>query len=164
MLVEDFKVNRIQNRISPEEKKFVHIPITLSLGKLLDELGQQKYKDANNYILAPEVGISRKRVMADILSRGFSHLYKQLGTGKKLTFKCLRKTYITRLEIFMGRGNSKSITGHSGDSVIEKNYLDKIELAKAAKDFNLFQDEEHRENNLKEIRESKQHEIQQINK
>ena len=91
--------------------------------------------------------------MSDILSRGFTHYYDQLNTGRKLTFKCLRKTYITNLEIYMGAGNTKAITGHSGDQVIERNYIDKKEMAKAARGFNVFSTEKERANDLKEIRD-----------
>ena len=137
IITEDYKVNRIQSRTSEEEKKYIYIPITESLQTLLTKMGQTKFGDTNKYILAPEIDISRKRVMADVLSRGFSHFYDQLDTGRNLTFKCLRKTYITNLQIHMG-ANTKSITGHSDNGVIERNYIDKKEIAKAAKDFNVF--------------------------
>jgi len=137
IVTEDYKVNRIQSRTSEEEKKYIYIPITESLQTLLTKMGQTKFGDTNKYILAPEIDISRKRVMADVLSRGFSHFYDQLDTGRNLTFKCLRKTYITNLQIHMG-ANTKSITGHSDNGVIERNYIDKKEIAKAAKDFNVF--------------------------
>ncbi|MEI8226506.1 MAG: tyrosine-type recombinase/integrase [Bacteroidota bacterium] len=153
--VEDYKVNRIQHRITESEKKYIYIPITESLERLLEDLGQERYSGTDNYILALEIKISRKRVMSDILSRGFSHYYKQLGTGRNLTFKCLRKTYITNLEIFMGRGNTKAITGHSDDQVIERNYLDKKEMAKAANSFQIFPNEEARDQELKEVRTAK---------
>ena len=90
--------------------------------------------------------------MSDILSRGFSHYYNQLKTGRKLTFKCLRKTYITNLEIYMGNGNTKSITGHSDNQVIERNYIDKKEIAKSAMNFEVFSKKVDRSNTLKEIR------------
>jgi integrase len=150
--VEDYKVNRIQKRNSDEEKKFIYIPITDSLEELLNELDFEKYENTDNFILAPEIKISRNRVMADVLSRGFSHYYNQLNTGKKLTFKCLRKTYITNLEIFMGKGNTKAITGHSDDQVIERNYIDKKEMAKAAQGFNVFSSKEGRVIDLKDFR------------
>ena len=90
--------------------------------------------------------------MSDSLSRGFSNYYDQLNTGRKLTFKSLRKTYITHLEIFMGSSNTKSITGHSGDQVIQRNYIDKREMAKAAHGFNVFSTESERTNDLKNLR------------
>jgi len=161
--VEDFKVNRIQNRNSEEEKKFIYIPVTDSLEKLLNELGYEKYKNIDNYILAPEIKTSRGRVMSDILSRGFTHYYDQLKTGRNLTFKSLRKTYITNLEIFMGSGNTKAITGHSGDQVIQRNYIDKKEMAKAARGFNVFLTETERVDDLKEIRTATNDKAQEKN-
>ena len=161
--VEDYKVNRIQNRNLEEEKKFIYIPVTASLEKLLNELGYEKYVNTDNYILAPEIEISRGKVMSDILSRGFSHYYNQLKTGRKLTFKCLRKTYITNLEIFMGGGNTKSITGHSDDQVIKRNYIDKKEMAKAARGFNVFSTETERVDDLKEIRTTTNDKAQKLN-
>ena len=86
-----------------------------------DFMFQLTKPEYDNYILAPEIENLRSRVMSDTLSRGFTHYYDQLNTGRKLTFKCLRKTYIANLEIFMGTGNTKSITGHSDNQVIEKN-------------------------------------------
>jgi len=156
IVVEDYKVNRIQNRIKEEEKKFIYIPITESLARLLKDLGQDKYEDTDKFILAPEVAISRKRVMADVLSRGFSHYYNQLNNGRKLTFKSLRKTYITNLELFMGRGNTKLITGHSDDHVIESSYLDKKEIAKAALKYKVFPEKDERSHDLSEIRREKE--------
>lgn len=150
--VEDYKINRIQNRISDEEKKFIYIPVTGSLRKLLDELDYNKYAGTDNFILAPDIKISRGRVMSDILSRGFTHYYDQLNTGRKITFKCLRKTYITNLEIFMGSGNTKVITGHSNDQVIERSYIDRKEMAKAAQGYSVFSKEEGRDHQLKDIR------------
>ncbi|MBP6977616.1 MAG: tyrosine-type recombinase/integrase [Lentimicrobiaceae bacterium] len=161
--VEDYKVNRIQNRISDEEKKFIYIPVTASLRKLLDELNPNKSSKIDDYILAPEVKIKRGKVMSDVLSRGFTHYYDQLNTGRKLTFKCLRKTYITNLEIFMGIGNTKVITGHSADQVIERNYIDKKEIAKAAHGFRVFSAEEERDQELQEFRIAKKNNIEQRN-
>ena len=150
--VEDYKVNHIQKRTTDEEKKFVFIPVTESLLNLLDELGRKEYENADQYILAPEIVNKRNRVMSDILSNGFSHYYNQLNTGRNLTFKSLRKAYITNLEIFMGRGGARSITGHSDNQVIERNYIDKKEIAKAAQGFNVFTNESKRIGELNETR------------
>ncbi len=153
--VEDFKVNHIQRRNTEDEKKFIYIPVTESLLRLLKELGYEKYENTDNYILAPEIKIKRKRFMSDNLSRGFSHFYDQLGTGRKLTLKCLRKTYITYLKIYMGDGNIKSITGHSDNRVIDDSYTDDKEIAKAvARRFSMFSNESGRVDDLKEVRTS----------
>lgn len=151
--IEDFKVNRIQKRVSNDEKKLIYIPITQELEDLLHQLGYEEKKDTNQYLLANEVKISRKKVMGDILSRGFSHYYNQLKTGRKLTFKSLRKTYITSLQIQMG-ANTKMITGHSDNGVIEGNYIDKIKIAKAARNTSVFQEESEREIELNQLRKA----------
>jgi len=150
--VEDYKVNRIQNRIGKDEKKFIDVPVTKSLKKLLDELGRTKYMESDNYILAPEIKMSRKRVMADVLSRGFSHYYDQLNTGKKLTFKSLRKTYITAVDMFIGHGNTKVITGHTNDKILDNNYIDSQMKAKVAGEMEIFPENEERANELNEVR------------
>ena len=147
---EDYKVNRIQHRDN-ESKKYIYIPVTKSLHELLMELGYGENKNQDKYILAPEVEITRKRIMSDVLSRGFSHYYNKLNTGRKLTFKSLRKTYITNLSLYMG-GNTKAITGHSDDAVIERHYLDKQMVAKAAKNFQIFSKEPERIDELKDLR------------
>ena len=149
--VEDYKVNRIQHQEDEAGKKFIYVPVTRELYQLMLELGYEKYKGTNTYMLAPEIQGNRSRQMCDTLSRGFSHYYEQLETGKKLTFKSLRKTYITNLSIFMG-GNAKSVTGHSDNAVIEKHYLDKQVIAKAAQGFEVFPKETERTNELKQLR------------
>ena len=151
--VEDYKVNHIQKRVTEQEKKYIYIPVTETLNELLNELEYEKFKGIDQYILAPEINIQRYRIMSDALSRGFTHFYDQLNTGRKLTFKSLRKAYITKLEIFMGSGNIKAITGHSDDQVIERNYIDQKEMAKAAQNFTVFPRKNEKKPTLNEIRE-----------
>jgi len=131
--VEDRKVNHMQNRVADEEKKYVYVPLTDSLRELLLEMGWDKYKDTDAYVLAPEESIDR-RLMCDLLSRGFAH-FNHLGAGRKLSFKSLRKAYITALSLYMG-GNAKAISGHSSDAVIDEHYRNKAAIAKAANGFN----------------------------
>jgi len=150
--VEDFKVNRIENRQGADEKKFIDVPVTKSLKQLLLEFGRETYSGTDNYILAPKVKISRKRIMADVLSRGFTHYYDQLNTGKKLTFKSLRKTYITAVDIFMGHGNAKAITGHTNDRVIETNYIDRRMKARVASKMEIFPETDNRGSEITETR------------
>lgn len=149
--VEDYKTNRIQGRQTEEEKKYIYIPVTKSLNNLLLELGYEERKNSTNFILAPDIEVKRNKIMCDVLSRGFTHFYDRVGTGKKLSFKSLRKTYITNLSIFMG-GNAKAITGHSDDSVVERHYLNKQALANAAQNFEVFSSKVDRQDSLAEIR------------
>jgi len=147
---EDYKTNRIQNR-TEDSKKFNYIPVTKELHELLLDLGWNNHKGSDAYILAPDVEIKRNKVLSDVLSRGFTHFYSQLETGRELTFKCLRKTFITNISIYMG-GNAKAITGHSDDAVIENHYLNKESVAKAANGFSVFEASLSRQNELKQVR------------
>jgi len=163
--IEDFKVNRIQNRIEDGDKKSNYVPVTASLEKLLDELGYDKRNNTDAYILAPDIKTSRGKVMSNIVTRGFTHYYDQLNTGRKLTFKCLRKTYITNLQIYFSRTASiKDITGHSGNQVIEGNYLAKKEIVKALVSFSVFSKEFERTGELNEIRKEAKNKLQTIEK
>ncbi|MFI5220002.1 MAG: tyrosine-type recombinase/integrase [Bacteroidia bacterium] len=150
--VEDYKVNRIQGRTEDDEKKYIYIPVTESLKELLVKMGYEKYQNSDKYILAPDATVDRVKGMPEDLTRGFTHFYKQLNTGRELTFKCLRKTYITNLSIFMGGNNAKAISGHSNDEVIERHYLAKETLAKVARGFKIFGPEIERKNELEDIR------------
>lgn len=67
----------------------------------------------------------------------------------------MRKSYITSLSLFMG-GNAKAITGHGGDAVIEKFYLNKKMLVKAATNFQVFNKEVDRKQSIEEIRNEKE--------
>ena len=125
IVYEDIKVNKIQNRKTEKNKKFGYIPVTNNLHKLLIKLGYEENKGKDKYILAPEVEINRNRVMSDVLSRGFSHYYQQLNTGRQLTFKSYRKAHITSLSIHLIQSEAvKRVTGHSDSGVIEKHYID----------------------------------------
>lgn len=57
------------------------------------------------------------------MSKAFTHFYSLLGKEKSLSFKNLRKTYITLLNNFTN-GKADKITGHSGQQVILKHYQD----------------------------------------
>lgn len=124
---EDYKANRIQ-RLSGDKKKYIDIPLTPTLKSLLKTLGYEQYAGTDKYILAPEISISRGRVMSDIMSRAFSHYYAKLNTGKSLTLKSLRKTYITTLYQKIGP-SARLITGHSSDAIMEGSYVNKKKIA-----------------------------------
>lgn len=109
------------------------------------------HKGSDVYVLAPDVETKRNKVLSDVLSRGFTHFYSQLETGRQLTFKCLRKTFITNMSIYMG-GNAKAITGHSDDAVIENHYLNKESVVKAANGFSVFEASLSRQNELTQVR------------
>jgi len=151
--VEDYKVNRIQNRTSEYNKKYILIPVTKGLQSVLDEIGYEHYKGTDKYVLAPELTRKRNRRMSDIISRGFAHYYRQIEPEGKLGFGSLRKRYISELVKFFGN-EAKGVSQHSSDSVIEHHYLDKRVLMKAASEFNPEGQESERQAELKNIRET----------
>ena len=134
---EDYKVNRANSNLSETSKKMIYIPVTRALKKVIYENGYSKYKDTDTHLLAPDKKTNRE-TLKNQMSKGFSHYYNQLGAGRKLTFKCLRKTYITRLALSLGL-NARVITRHSGEDVIIKHYLDQKVISKVAEDFKVFQ-------------------------
>lgn len=152
--VEDYKSNRITKR--EVNKKYKFVPISSELGKLLNEFREINEYQNDDFILAPEIQKSRTKSMADSLSRGFSHFYEQLNTGKELTFKSLRKSYITALKQYTF--NPKDISGHSDNHVVEKHYIDREQVALSMKDFQLFpRQEQLRDTQLNKLRkDSKQ--------
>lgn len=133
---EDHKVNSAQGNMSESSRKLIYIPITRKLRELLIENGLNQYEGTDNYLLAPEKTENRE-TLKNQMSKGFSHYYNQLETGRNLTFKCLRKTYITHLALSLGL-NARVITRHSGDDVLIKHYLDRKLLIKMAENFEVF--------------------------
>lgn len=151
--VEDYKVNRIQNRTTEANKKYILIPVTKGLQAVLDEIGYDQFKGTDNYVIAPGLDRKRDRRMSDIISRGFAHYYRQIEPDGKLGFGSLRKRYISELVKFFG-SEAKGVSQHSSDSVIEHHYLDKRVLMKAAAEFNPEGQESERQIELKTIRKA----------
>lgn len=153
--VEDRKVNNIENRTSQEDKKYNYVPLTESLRQLINELNYQKMRGFDKYILAPEIKDKRNKVMADLLSRSFSHFYKQLNTGRELTFKSFRKRYITSMAIYMrGSEIASNLIGHTNTQTTKGYYLDPKELAKALNGFQVFTCETERQEALEQVRKN----------
>lgn len=139
--VPDFKANRALGNTA-ETLKYVYIPITKDLRNLLDRLGYTQSKGTNKYILAPDAPMKRSTVNAS-MSYAFKHYYDQLNTGRSLSFKCLRKTYISQLTRFMGSAEgARQITRHSDTEVMEKHYVDDQYIAMTANGFSMFADAE----------------------
>lgn len=149
--VEDIKVNRIQKREGMEEKKFNYVPITPQLMELLNELGFEKNKGTDTFIIAPDVKTNRNKVMVDSLTRGFTHFADQVAPEENITFKILRKTYATQMQIATN-GNARQITGHSSDAVLKDHYIDPQLVAKMSREFEIFPEDLKRESELEKVR------------
>lgn len=136
IITEDFKVNKIKNLTSKEDLKHITIPIIAPLKKLLMEMGYENNKGKDMYILAPDEKMQRDSIK-DLMSKAFTHYYNQLGTGKKIEFYDLRKTYISHLFATYGE-KAKIITQHSGLDVMINHYIDQKVVAQVAAEFEFF--------------------------
>lgn len=133
---ENLKVNRIQGR-KLKKKRITPIPITTDLRGLLYQLGYAQYRGTDRYLLAADEPMSRKMIM-EFTTKAFTHYYRQLNTGKKKTLKHLRKTYLTSLEWYLGRGQN-TLT-HSEQRTLRGHYIDPRVIAQhAAKGFKVFE-------------------------
>jgi len=134
--VPNFKVERSKGEGFNDNVAPKIIPITVDLMELLQQLGYDQFKDNDQYILEMNRSIS-VTILSDNLSKGFSHFYKLLETGKGIQFKHLRKTYISYMKMAMGIA-TKNLTAHANDAVIDKHYIDKKVIATAQRKFKLF--------------------------
>ena len=120
----DYKIDNANNhKIGNREHYYKYFPITEELKEELMEIGYEKYKDTDKYIIGPEENMKRSNV-ARFLSGAFTFYYRQLNTGKKAQFKTLRKTYHTSALIQYGAA-STALTNHATISITDKNYHDK---------------------------------------
>ncbi len=100
----------------------------------------------------------QQETISSFISHSFTHYYKQLETERELSYKCLRKTYISSLSAALGIENARLITKHSGTQVMEEHYVDKKVIALTANNFEVFNQDEKRKSELEKVRNSN-HEI-----
>lgn len=136
----------LNHKLSNMEKQEIirKIPITKSLKKLLLEMGYEKFKATDQYLIAPEQA-NRKTIM-DKISKSFNHFIQKAGIERELSFRHLRKTYATLMYKYFGE-SAGQITGQSIDNII-KNYLNKEVIMLQAKNLTL-EKMETKVNNLK---------------
>jgi integrase len=72
-----------------------------------------------------------------LISKAFTHYFSQLGTGKKIGFYDLRKTYVSHLFASYG-DKARIITKHSGMDVMLNHYIDQEVVSQVASDFEFF--------------------------
>jgi len=133
----DLKSNRIRGVIGKEGEREVYVPVTPALRKFLDMIEYEKHKhQPERYLIAPEVQRERNRIMCDILTRSFSHYWKQIS-DKPITFKSLRKAFATAADIH-SPGNAQAITGHSSQAVLREKYIMQLRKAKKFEDLEVF--------------------------
>ena len=133
--VENYKVNRLLNREN-EAKQYKSVPITNGLKQLLSELNYNKRKGQKVFLIAPDEISSRKTLML-VVSKAFSHYWKQTGIKKDIQLKHLRKTYLTALVNHFGE-KATVISNHSGINVLKKHYIDQRQLLDANNNFKVL--------------------------
>lgn len=126
--VPNLKVNRAKNT----EVYWSYTPITKDLANLLLRLGC--VPGENRYLLVPEWA-NRNSVM-QFVSKAFTHYWRKTGIKKEVTFKNLRKTYVTRMLELLGEKGST--LKHTRPDVALKNYLDQREIVNKVSDRTLF--------------------------
>jgi len=119
LMFDNLKVERISKSKNTPKK---YVPINADLEELLVEMGMNDNKNPNDYILYPERNCTSQVIM-DRLSKSFTHYKKGAGIDKDISFKNLRKTYITWVNQAMGN-QTGLLTSHSTMEVLEEFYLD----------------------------------------
>ncbi len=133
---EDYKYNLKNDLVEDIEKKYIYSPIIYELRLVLRRLGYNKYKNTGRYIIAGDSKRKRETLKED-MSKSFTHFYKLLGNEKELSFKNLRKTYVTLVNNFTN-GQGELITGHSGQGIIMKSYHDQTVFNHVLDNFRLI--------------------------
>ena len=136
--VVDHKIDSANNNLTSEKDRFFkYFAITKELAELLFEMGYEIYKGSEKYIIAPEDSVSRSFV-SKLISESFTHYYKQLNTGKKVSFKEIRKAFMTEA-LKQYSDSSVALTNHSTISMTLKRYNNKkVTRDDAKENFSVF--------------------------
>lgn len=121
----DFKRTRLEKDGGIENIPYIKtVEFTPEFEDFLRELGYDKKKDSNEFILCPYENISRGHVMT-LMSEAFTHYYSLLQSPIKKTFKHLRKTYMTKSYIETDDVKDFLIkSGHANVSTSLSHYID----------------------------------------
>lgn len=128
----DIKVSKIQNL---SQVKIKPIEINQDLYDLLMRMGYEKNKGLDKYLIDPDENCSRE-IIKNCLSRSFAYYISFVKTGgRKLEFKCLRKTWFTSCAAAVGTDMASFMGGHSDSEVTTNHYFNDLELAGASGKF-----------------------------
>ncbi len=119
------KVNKQKNNFTIEEIEYVYIPIGEELKTVLLDMGLNKNKHTDKYLILPEV--NNRKTTEKQASISFSFYWKKLNKSYFRSLTHLRKTYATRERIF---NNSSITTLHSNVKTTERYYIDDVEIVK----------------------------------
>ena len=143
----NLKRNRIMNAEETGDVKITPVPVTPQLRKLLFEMGYEENRGTDKYILAPDSLLKRKTLM-DVISKSFTHYAKIAGLPSDISFRHLRKTFATKMQIVLG-DNSHLVTGHSTQKILNDHYINKSVIARVASNQDIFPEFDLTENDKK---------------
>lgn len=126
--IPNWKVNRIQKA----DHYFSYTPITADLAELLVEFN---ISNPEEYIIVPE--IKNRDNLKKFISKAFTHYWKVTGLKRKVTFKHLRKTYVTRMASLIGE--KALYIKHGEDKTAIKHYLNKKEILDQTQNVKLYE-------------------------
>jgi integrase len=127
--IPNYKVNRIT-----EIDRDRLIPITTDLYKLLTKLGAEKHKGSDQYIFLPKH--QNRNTIKTWISNSFTHFWKKNDFNPEITFRHLRKTYVTLIYSQFG-DKTRAVTDQNVDTILEY-YLNKKSIVSQAKNISLY--------------------------
>jgi hypothetical protein len=133
---EDYKFNRRHRLTLDGDKKIFILPVPLELENLLYELGFKENSNTDKVVIG-DIPNESDNVIKDKVSKGFSHYWSQYSQGEKLSFKSLRKSYITEIHIKYGSIGTLVTHGATGD-VVNKHYMDAMRIVNDLRSKNLY--------------------------
>ncbi|MEX1190970.1 MAG: hypothetical protein WEA99_03285, partial [Brumimicrobium sp.] len=104
--------------------------------EFLMKMGYEKYKGSDRHIVAGDE-VKKRFTLANDLTNAFGYYRDEVGLGKDVQLKGLRKKYITRMRNEFG-DNANFFTGHMSDRTDMKHYYDDKELFEKLLEFRLW--------------------------
>lgn len=131
----NYKVNRIK-----DINKDRLIPITIDLFNLLTKMGASKYEGSEEFVISPEH--KNRTTVREWISKSFTHYWLMNNFNPEISFRHLRKTYVTLIYSQFG-DKTKAVTDQNVDTILEY-YLNKKTIVSQAKNLSLYDLEERR--------------------
>ncbi len=125
--IPNWKVNRTLNT----DVYYSYTPITKDLAELLTQLEMKK---ENDYLIVPDW--SNRNTLKKFITKAFTHFWRKTEIDKQVSFRHLRKTYITRMVDLIGE-KAKHIK-HTNDKTVIKHYLAEKELLEDLRNVKLY--------------------------
>lgn len=133
-------------KLNSNEVPIVTIPIFKQFRDLIYELGFEKHKNTDRFLIAPELNSGRDE-LAHRMSRAFTYYKKQTGIKNHITFKSLRKANLTAHEEYAIKNGSiyadfmvRMISDHKSNAVLQNHYINQKLISRiiAKSDFRIF--------------------------